>query len=125
MSDDPWPFPADTPLERARKIALAYRSALYAAAPEECRRLDDRAITLRQGWVAPVELPEKAHDGNILDAVLSDLDIEHFWRIPAVTIRAWASKGLLERRYLPNNRVGYRVGDVLDVQARRHSQPNT
>lgn len=115
---DPWPWPKDTPLQRARKIALAYRSALYAAAPEECRRLDDRAITLRQGWIAPVELPADAADGNVLDAILSDLDIEHFWRIPASTVRSWARRGLIERQYMRGNRVGYRVGDVLDAQAR-------
>lgn len=117
MSDDPWSFPADTPLERARAIARSYRAMLHAHAPERAAQLDRRAIELGQGWVAPTELPADAVE-DALDAELSAADIEHFWRIPASTIRAWATKGLLERRCAHDGSPRYLVRDVLDVQSR-------
>lgn len=114
---DPWPFPGDPPLERARAIARSYRSALHAHAPTECARLDEKAVALGQAWIAPTELPADLVE-DALDAELSAADIEHFWRIPSSTIRAWATKGLLTRRCAPDGSPRYLVRDVLDVQSR-------
>ncbi|WP_378736016.1 hypothetical protein [Nocardia brasiliensis] len=112
MTNDPWPFPRDTALQRARKIAGSYRAALHAVAPERCAELDRRAIELGQGWVAPVELPTHLVE-HALDAELSATDIEHFWRIPASTIRTWAHRGLITSR--PGQK--YLVREVLARQS--------
>lgn len=108
-----------TSLEWARGIALSYRSRLHAADPAACAELDAAALKLGQGWVTPVAIPEWADNEEVLDAELTPADIEHYWRIPAVTIRAWASKGLLEKRAKPDGTPVYRLGDVFDCQARR------
>ena len=109
-----------TPLEAARRVAITYRNTLHRIAPHECARLDRDHITQGQGWVAPVTLPAEADRGDTLDAELKAIDIEHYWRIPAATIYAWASKGVLEKRCAPDGTPVYRVGDVLACQARRH-----
>ncbi|ATL65117.1 hypothetical protein [Nocardia terpenica] len=113
MTRDRWPWPADTPLQRARKVAGSYRAALRQLAPGRCEELDRRAIELGQGWVAPVELPAHLVE-HALDAELSAADIEHFWRIPASTIRTWVHRGLITRR--PGRK--YLVRDVLAVSVR-------
>ncbi|WP_433661062.1 hypothetical protein ACQPW1_01960 [Nocardia sp. CA-128927] len=115
MTSDPWPFPGDTALQRARKIAGSYRAALYAAAPQRCSELDRRAVELGQGWVAPVELPAHLVE-HALDAELSAADIEHFWRIPVSTIRTWASRGLITGKPGPHGVLVYPVGEVLTQQ---------
>ncbi|MBF6064951.1 hypothetical protein IU494_30355 [Nocardia terpenica] len=112
MSADRWPGPADTPLQRARKIAGSYRAALHQLDPGRCADLDRRAVELGQGWIAPVELPAHLSE-HALDAELSAADIEHFWRIPASTIRTWAHRGLITSR--PGKK--YLVRDVLVVSA--------
>lgn len=108
-----------TALDEARGICLSYRRALHLENPERCAQLDEAAIKLGQGWVAPVEIPEWADDPAVLDTELSSVDIEHFWRIPAATVRGWASKGLLEKRCKADGSPVYRLGDVFDCQARR------
>lgn len=111
-----------TSLEWARDIARAYREALHSTDPKRCAELDTKAVELGQGWIAPTTLPEWASDPAVLDAELSAVDIEHYWRIPASTVRTWAQRGLLEKRCAPDGSVVYRFGDVLDCQARRHGK---
>ncbi|GAA1600643.1 hypothetical protein GCM10009764_25700 [Nocardia ninae] len=117
MTSDPWPFPGDTALQRARKVASSYRAALHTIDPQRCAELDERAVELGQGWVAPVELP--AHLAEYaLDAELSAADIEHFWRIPASTIRTWAHRGLIASRPALDGSPRYVVGEVLRRNSR-------
>lgn len=105
-----------TALDWARDIARSYRSALHVADPDRCAQLDRRARELGQWWIAPVEIPAHLVE-DALDAELSAPDIEHFWGIPAITIRAWASKGHLTKRGNPGSPV-YLVREVLDCEAR-------
>jgi excisionase family DNA binding protein len=53
VTTDPWPFPADTALARARRVAQSYRSALQLVDPVGCQRLDEQMIRFGQRWVAP------------------------------------------------------------------------
>ncbi|MFI5783522.1 hypothetical protein [Nocardia sp. NPDC051570] len=116
MTTDPWPFPGDTQLQRSRKTGLAYRAALHQVDPVRCAELDRRAVDLGQGWVAPVELPAHLAE-HALDAELSAADIEHFWRIPASTIRTWAHREEIIRRKGPDGIPVYLVREVLARQA--------
>lgn len=46
-----WPFPEDSSIERARKVAIAYRTALLDALPDQCAILDERMRYFNQTWV--------------------------------------------------------------------------
>lgn len=112
MSADPWPWPADTQLDRARRIAQSYREALLELDAARCMQLDDRARSLGQPWVVP-ELLTIDHD-TVMNA--TDLAVE--LHIPAATIRGWAHRGELPKISMIRG-VGYRFGDVLELMAAR------
>lgn len=48
-----WPFPGDTSLDRARKIALMYRARLRALNSDACDDADQTAAAFGETWVAP------------------------------------------------------------------------
>lgn len=48
-----WPYPGDSPVARARRIAQAYRAALRVQMPALCDQLDDMMTGYGEGWVAP------------------------------------------------------------------------
>jgi hypothetical protein len=51
--DVPWPFPGDSELDKARRVARDYRTELMRVDPELCARMDDAARRLGQDWVTP------------------------------------------------------------------------
>ncbi|WP_280193180.1 hypothetical protein [Nocardia farcinica] len=105
-----------TTLEWARDIARVYRSALRAIDPEKCQELDTLARARGQRWIAPIPISAAAVEDG-MDSVLSARQIEQGWGIPAATIWAWKSKGLLRDRGTPG-RPRFLVQDVVDVEAR-------
>jgi hypothetical protein len=48
-----WPYPGDSPLVRARKIAQSYRAHLHAASPDVCAAVDDMARAFGETWIVP------------------------------------------------------------------------
>lgn len=52
-----WPWPGDSPVARARRIALAYRAALHDHAPGLAADLDTRFTRWGESWVAPRHVP--------------------------------------------------------------------
>lgn len=48
---DPWPWPADTVIDRARLVAQEYRRHLQQHAPELCGQLDRVMTDLGQTWI--------------------------------------------------------------------------
>jgi len=48
-----WPFPGDSPEARARRVALAYRTALELVAPHVTAELDERIVQWGQSWIVP------------------------------------------------------------------------
>jgi hypothetical protein len=113
-----WPFPEDTTLERARKIARSYRALAMAADPTACALLDERATERGQGWVVP---SVAAWD---LDDVVSVPDLAHLVDVPTGTIRSWMSRGELEKRCMADGSPGCLLRDVVDLAAlkRRRSR---
>lgn len=112
MSKDPWPFPADTQLERARRIANSYRRALQTVAPDICQQLDDKAVELGQGWVRPFET-----DLVDLDEALTAEAIGAILSVSARTVRLWGYRGHIERLG-EDGKPLYRFSDVLDYLGR-------
>lgn len=109
-------------LDWARDIARSYRSALHAVDPDRCGQLDEVARKRSQHWIAPTAIPAHLVD-DALDTEMSAVDVQHFWGVPASTIRAWASKNLLEQRCADDGSPVYRPREVLECQARHRKQP--
>lgn len=123
-----WPFPGDTPLDRARRCTHEYRDALLKVAPDVVSRIDEQLTALGEPWVAPQPV-EFNLDDEYRPTQLSEL----LGGIPTPeAIRQWRTRGHLpDRRDDAGNPVNT-VRDVLDYQAqqredrvRRAKKPRT
>lgn len=103
-----WPFPADGPLERSRRIAAGYRAALYEFSPEAAENLDRHFASFGESWVAPVESSDE-------EDLVTAAEAEQHLGIPAHRVRTWTTRGHLERAASSPSR--YRVGDIRAVAA--------
>jgi hypothetical protein len=79
-----WPWPGDSELARARKIAQAYREHLKLANPIVCRTLDEVMLAYGQTWVAPDEMGYD--DGSAITTAQAALLVS----VRVETIRQWA-----------------------------------
>lgn len=116
----PWPFPGDTPTDRARRIAQSYRAELMLVAPEVAERVDARAVLFGEHWVTG-RLATTDMDTMLPARPMAELVGEEG---PDV-IRQWATRGKIPRYRDGDGRTVYRVGDVVDHQAeqrRRRAQ---
>lgn len=111
----PWPFPGDTDVDKARRVARDYRGALADVAPDVCAQLDDAARRLGQAWVAP------AHADLDLEATLTPARLAEYLagEVTANQISQWGSRNKIPRRVDRDGHTVYRVRDVLDELARQ------
>jgi hypothetical protein len=81
---NPWPWPVDTPLDRARKIATMYRRHLATAAPAVCATVDDTAREFGETWMLERE------DLVDADRELTTAEAAELVQVPIRRIREWA-----------------------------------
>lgn len=108
-----WPFPEDSSIERARRVAIAYRIALLEAAPEQCAILDTQMRYFNQAWVLG---QQDAWDD---DDLISGRVAAELLSVTPGAVRQYRLRGLL---------LGYHTADgwqyrVADVRAFRLSPP--
>ena len=105
-----WPFPGDTPLVRARKVAQMYRARLRALSTDACDDADNAAVGFGETWVVPRVLTVNEDDW------LSPADAADYLCVGIARIR-----GLRLSDRLPGRKVDgewqYRVADLLALQA--------
>jgi hypothetical protein len=106
---DPWPWPGDSPLDRARRVARSYRDALKHAAPDVCTELDRRSCELGQTWVVPKPLTYGQDDQLTAEEVADMCDVR------PDTVRQWRKRGLPIVDTPDGPR--YLVADVLNYHA--------
>jgi hypothetical protein len=110
-----WPWPGDTELSKARKVAIAYREHLHTSNPTMCDALDDAMRDYGQMWVLPKPTTFEAED-----AITAEVAGELVSRSEGV-IRRWAStphpddpsRMLLPRFGWDGPRRTFLVADVL------------
>lgn len=85
-----WPYPGDSPLAIARKVAIAYRTHLRSIAPHLCDQLDDTMRTYGQTWVVPtlVTVPD--------DATLTAAQAAEYLHVSVARIRSLRREGRLQ-----------------------------
>lgn len=106
----PWPWPADTQLDIARRLLQSYREQLKSTDPDTCTLLDTQATEFGQGWV----IPKIQHVDS--DDLLLAPDVAELVGVTAQVIFQWAYRGHITRHEGADGRTRFRVGDVLDHQ---------
>jgi hypothetical protein len=110
-----WPWPADTPLDRARRVAQSYRAALEVVDGRAVARLDAWAVEHGQSWVAGGAID---YDPDELLTISEAADTAH---VQVKTIYQWHQRGLVYTRTVDGVRV--RAGDLVRyVQDRRRQR---
>lgn len=79
-----WPFPGDGPLDIARKVAHAYRTALRLNSRSFCDQIDETMVESGQLWIVPQEDRYEPTD-DVTTAEAAELVSK-----PPGTIRQWA-----------------------------------
>lgn len=106
-----WPWPADTPVDRARRVAQMYRHVLTDENATRCAEVDERMRQLGQNWVVPHA--EVYDDHDLLDTELA----ADYLHVQPRTIDEWKRRGL-PCVHTPDG-VRYRVVDLRQWQASR------
>jgi hypothetical protein len=113
-----WPYPGDSPLARARRIANAYRAALEDADPAACHRLDTLAKGWGETWVAPAVV---TYD---LDDWLTPAEAAELAAVSTATLRTWRHRGRLTGRQGDDGTWLYLAHAVLALATEtRHRRP--
>lgn len=113
----PWPWPGDSPLDQARRIAHSYRQELHAADPARCAALDEQFATYGQGWVAPQVAHVDLDDEVTIDEAADLIGLS------AYAVYKWVSRdGKLTARQGSDGRLRVVARDVLAVHARHRKQ---
>jgi len=106
---DPWPWPADSPTDRARRVAQSYREALRMHCPELCARIDDRMVSVGQTWVRP--RVDRYHVNDLLTAH----EAAEYCDVKTDTIYQWKRRGLKVTETVDGDR--FQPAHLLDYQA--------
>lgn len=109
----PWPWPGDTQLDRARRIAHTYRQALTNINPTAAAELDTRITALGETWITPQPATHQLDDWITLEEAA-----EHTGGTPDM-IRKWTTRGdnRIPHQRDDRGRIQVRLRDVLDRQA--------
>jgi hypothetical protein len=129
----PWPWPQDTPEDKAKRVALSYRGLLQRITQGQCKdpagdlhRLDDHWHNLGHYWMTPTQAPLDE------DAWLSAADLvvalSHLHHFTENQVRNWAYR---RRRRIGDGitettdhtgRPLYNVGDALAYLTRQRNR---
>jgi hypothetical protein len=100
-----WPWPADTPLDRSRRVAQSYRALAATVDPDGVAALDTWNVDHGQGWVVEQEWDYDENDLWTLDEVAERCHVQ------IGTVYRWHQRGLPYTDTPDGLRV--RVGDLV------------
>lgn len=106
-----WPWPADTPLDRSRRVAQSYRAALTLVDPDTAHAIDRWAADHGQGWVVGATWDYDEHELLTLREAADRANVR------LRTIYAWHQRGLPYTDTVDGLRV--RAGDLVRWQRER------
>ena len=106
---DPWKWPADTPIERAQRVARSYRELLLDENPARCHALDAEMIRLGQRWIR-----EAAREELDPDELLTVRQAADLVGVLPTTIAEWRRRGL--KVTITDLGSRYRVRDLIEYR---------
>jgi len=86
-----WPWPVDTPLDRARRVAGMYRARLNLLGPESCAEADQLMRDYGETWM--LDKPDIVNP----DQELTTAQAAELVNVPVARIRKWACADHPER----------------------------
>jgi hypothetical protein len=112
-----WPWPGDSPVDRARRVAQSYREALVTADPRRCAALDAWCAAHGQHWVAPTVAHIELDDEVTIDEAADLIGLS------AYAIYKWVSRDdKLRARQGADGRLRVVARDVLAVHAQHRKR---
>jgi|GEM_PF-4083834 len=112
-AQDGWPWPGDTPLDRARRVAQSYRLALRNVAENACEDLDAQIIDdWGQTWLRPTLVETMDLD----DWVTVDVAAQHVG-LTGYAVYSWIYREKLISRTGNDKRVRVKLRDAIDQAA--------
>jgi hypothetical protein len=104
-----WPWPGDTPLDRARRIALSFRNALYEISPDAAMAIDDQVTGWGELWVVPAIETVDLDDWVTVDVAASHVGLT------AKAVYNWVYTRDLESKTGNDKRLRVKLRDVLEM----------
>jgi hypothetical protein len=113
-----WPYPGDSPVARARRVAHAYRARLQTADPPACADLDATMRAWGQQWAVPRVLTVEP-DAWVTASEAADL----------AAVSLGALRELRRRQRLTGRKVDgrwqYQVKEIVALGARKRARTGT
>lgn len=106
---DPWPWPADTQVERVRRVALSYREALRMHLPDLAARIDEHMVSVGQAWVRPKIAQYEPDD------LLDTNQAAEYCGVKPRTLATWRENGLPVHN-TPDG-IRHKVSDLVEYEA--------
>lgn len=112
-----WPYPGDSPVAKARRVAHAYRARLEDAQPDWAAQLDQRFVSWGERWVVPhLALFD-------LDDWLTPAEAAELGGVDTATVRMWRARGRLTGCRNANGDWRYRARDVIALLSAPRTRP--
>lgn len=119
----PWPWPADTREDRAKRVALSYRALILDITQGRCtdpagdlHRLDWHWSEYGITWTTPTQAPLDP------DEWMTAADLAIAINRPRKDIYNWAARGHIEQRCGPDGAPEYLVESVIAYQRKLHAR---
>lgn len=104
-----WPWPGDTPLDRARRVALSYRHALQGLDGDMCGDIDQQMENWGELWAVPrVELVD------LDEWVTIDVAAQHVG-LTAKAVYNWVYSKDLASKMGNDKRLRVNLGEALEM----------
>ncbi|MCG7592406.1 hypothetical protein [Mycobacterium sp. PSTR-4-N] len=119
----PWPWPGDSREDRAKRVALSYRSLAFEASQGriddiagELHRLDWRWSEYGVTWTTPSQRPLDPEEW------MTAADLAIVINRPRKDLYNWARLGHIEQRCGPDGAPEYSVASVIAYQRKLHQR---
>lgn len=114
MSEEPWPWPGEDALTRARRVAQEYRSRLERLAPEVSQQVDALVSRFGETWAAGIEISD--------DPVLTTADAATYLAITPRGVRMAVVRGNLKPAGRDDEGYLFHRSDVMAYLAARDTR---